>query len=63
MFHQWKKEEVRYSDRPWTKDDIAVFEDTILSQKKQGAELRAVHDKLPNHTMPEIVRFYGQWKK
>lgn len=63
VFNQWKKEETRYTDRIWTKDEIAVFEDTILSQKKQGAELRAVHDRLPTRTMPEIVRFYGHWKK
>jgi hypothetical protein len=60
---QWKKQETRYTDRPWSAEEIAVFEETILAQKRHGAELRAVMDRLVTRSMPGIVRFYGHWKK
>ena len=28
-----------------------------------GAELRAVREEVTSRTMPEVVRFYGHWKK
>ncbi|KIK96767.1 hypothetical protein PAXRUDRAFT_825597 [Paxillus rubicundulus Ve08.2h10] len=56
---KWKKGEVRYTDREWTAEEVAAFEDGILVH---GAELRAVHDEICTRAMPEVVRFYGHWK-
>lgn len=39
---------------------MAAFEDGILIH---GAELRAVRDEIGSRTMPEVVRYYGHWKK
>lgn len=57
---QWKKGEVRYTDREWTAEEVAAFEDGILLH---GPELRAVRDEVGTRTVPEVVRFYGHWKK
>ena len=57
---QWKKGETRYTDREWTVEEVAAFEDSILLH---GPELRAVRDEVGTRTMPEVVRFYGHWKK
>jgi hypothetical protein len=51
---------VCYTDKGWTDAEIAAFEDGIL---QFGAELRMVHEELHTRTMPEVVRFYGHWKK
>ncbi|KAF9224072.1 hypothetical protein BS17DRAFT_780421 [Gyrodon lividus] len=56
---KWKKGETRYTDREWTAEEVAAFEDGILVH---GAELRAVRDEVGTRTMPEVVRFYGHWK-
>jgi len=63
IFYQWKKQETRYTDRPWSLDEIRLFEDIIYAQKKHGAELRAVMDMILTRSMPEIVRYYCHWKK
>jgi hypothetical protein len=39
---------------------MAAFEDGILIH---GAELRAIRDEIGTRTMPEVVRYYGHWKK
>lgn len=39
---------------------MAAFEDAIMAH---GAELRLVQEEVPARTMPEVVRFYGHWKK
>lgn len=57
---QWKKHEHPYTDREWTRDEINAFEDAILTH---GAELRAVREEVATRSMPEVVRFYGLWKK
>lgn len=57
---QWKKGETRYIDREWTAEEVAAFEDGILHH---GPELRAVRDEVGTRTVPEVVRFYGRWKK
>lgn len=57
---KWKRGETRYVDKDWNPDEIAAFEDGILLH---GAELRAVRDEVGTRTMPEVVRFYGHWKK
>lgn len=57
---QWKKYESRYTDRAWTPQEMAAFEDGILIH---GAELRAVRDEIGSRAMPEVVRYYGHWKK
>jgi hypothetical protein len=57
---KWKKQETAYTDKEWTRDEIAAFEDAILTY---GAELRAVRDEIATRSMPEVVRFYGHWKK
>jgi len=57
---QWKKNETPYKDREWSPDEIAVFEDAVIALK---AELRAVRDEVGTRSMPEVVRFFGHWKK
>ena len=39
---------------------MAAFEDAI---SMHGAELRAVREEVGTRPMPEVVRFYGHWKK
>ncbi|EIW75100.1 hypothetical protein CONPUDRAFT_112361 [Coniophora puteana RWD-64-598 SS2] len=56
---KWKRGETRYTDRPWSPDEVAAFEDGIMAH---GAELRAVCEEVATRPMPEVVRFYGQWK-
>lgn len=61
MMVQWKKnQQVRYTDRDWSKEEIVAFEDAISIH---GAELRAVREEVASRTMPEVVRFYGHWKR
>ncbi|KAH9945765.1 hypothetical protein B0H21DRAFT_860461 [Amylocystis lapponica] len=56
---KWKKAETRYMDREWTDQEVAAFEDAILTH---GAELRPVRDEVGTRSMYEVVRFYGHWK-
>lgn len=57
---KWKKHETSYLEHKWTRDEVAAFEDGILVH---GAELRAIFEEMGTRTMPEVVRFYGHWKK
>ena len=57
---QFNRNETRYTDKDWAPDEIAAFEDAI---GMHGAELRAVREEVSTRTMPEVVRFYGHWKK
>ena len=57
---QFKKNETRYTDKEWGADEVAAFEDAI---SMHGAELRAVREEVGTRPMPEVVRFYGHWKK
>jgi hypothetical protein len=57
---QWKKHETRYTDLPWNDAQIAAFEAGIA---QYGAELRSVREEVGTRSMPEVVRFYGKWKK
>lgn len=52
--------EKAYIDEPWTRDEVVAFEDAI---QLHGAELRAVRDEVVSRSMPEVVRFYGHWKR
>ncbi|KAK2464013.1 hypothetical protein APHAL10511_003957 [Amanita phalloides] len=56
---KWKKQETSCLDREWIRDEIAAFEDGILTH---GAELRAVREEIGTRSMPEVVRYYGHWK-
>ncbi|KAL1941284.1 hypothetical protein VTO73DRAFT_7496 [Trametes versicolor] len=56
---KWKKSETRYTDKEWSAEEVAAFEDAI---QVHGAELRAVRDEVGTRSMPEVVRFYGHWK-
>ncbi|KAJ7066423.1 hypothetical protein C8F01DRAFT_981507 [Mycena amicta] len=56
---KWKRIETRYTDRPWSPEEIAAFEDALAAH---GAELRAVRDEVPTRSIYEVVRFYGHWK-
>ncbi|KAF9560108.1 hypothetical protein CPC08DRAFT_708307 [Agrocybe pediades] len=56
---KWKKTETPYTDKEWSRSEIAAFEDGI---QQHGAELRAVRDEVSTRSMPEVVRFYGHWK-
>jgi hypothetical protein len=47
-------------DRMWLNDEIELFENAIFVH---GAELRAVRDNVATRSIPEVVRFYGHWKK
>jgi hypothetical protein len=47
-------------DKKWCDEEILAFEDAI---QYHGAELRAVRDEVVTRSMPEVVRFYGHWKK
>ena len=57
---QFNRNDTRYTDKDWAPDEIAAFEDAI---QMHGAELRAVREEVGTRTMPEVVRFYGHWKK
>lgn len=57
---QWKTTETRYADREWDDDEMAAFEDAVLTH---GAELRTVRDEVGTRTIYEVVRYYGHWKK
>ncbi len=59
-FTQWTKQEAPFRDEEWTREEIITFEDAIMHH---NAELRAVRDEVVTRTMPEVVRFYGHWKK
>ncbi|RPD53362.1 hypothetical protein L227DRAFT_581377 [Lentinus tigrinus ALCF2SS1-6] len=56
---KWAKNETRYTDKEWTQNEVAAFEDAI---QMHGAELRAVREEVGSRPMPEVVRFYGHWK-
>ncbi|KAH9893367.1 hypothetical protein C8Q73DRAFT_696721 [Cubamyces lactineus] len=56
---KWKKAETRYTDKDWSAEEVAAFEDAI---QMHGAELRAVREEVGTRPMPEVVRFYGHWK-
>ncbi|KAJ7931676.1 PHD-zinc-finger like domain-containing protein [Mycena leptocephala] len=56
---KWKRHETRYTDKEWSVEEIAAFEDGIAAH---GPELRAVRDEIPTRTIYEVVRFYGHWK-
>lgn len=58
--HQWKTHPTRYTDKEWSKEEITTFEEAIQAH---GAELRSVRDEVVTRTMPEVVRFYGHWKR
>lgn len=58
--YQWKTTETRYADRVWDDDEMAAFEDAVLTH---GAELRTVRDEVGTRTIYEVVRYYGHWKK
>ena len=60
IFPQWKKFETAYTDKSFSHEEVVAFEDAIALH---GPELRAARDEVPNRSMPEIVRFYGHWKK
>lgn len=47
-------------DKEWTMEEVLAFEDAI---QHHGAELRAVRDEVGSRSMPEVVRFYGHWKR
>ena len=57
---QFNRNDTRYTDKDWAPDEIAAFEDAI---GMHGAKLRAVREEVGTRTMPEVVRFYGHWKK
>ncbi|KAN0109125.1 hypothetical protein V8E52_009647 [Russula decolorans] len=56
---KWKASETRYADREWDSDEMAAFEDAVLTH---GAELRTVRDEVGTRTIYEVVRYYGHWK-
>ncbi|KAF7370427.1 Lid2 complex component snt2 [Mycena sanguinolenta] len=56
---KWKRYETRYTDKEWSVEEIAAFEDAIAAH---GPELRAVRDEVVGRTIYEVVRFYGHWK-
>ncbi|KDQ26518.1 hypothetical protein PLEOSDRAFT_1105423 [Pleurotus ostreatus PC15] len=58
-YEKWKKNETRYTDKEWSKEEKYAFEEGIFSY---GAELRAVRDEVGTRQMPEVVRYYGHWK-
>ncbi|KAJ6619944.1 hypothetical protein B0H10DRAFT_1912520 [Mycena sp. CBHHK59/15] len=56
---KWKRHDNRYTDKEWSIEEIAAFEDAIAAH---GPELRAVRDEVVTRSMAEVVRFYGHWK-
>ncbi|KAJ7781909.1 hypothetical protein DFH07DRAFT_949600 [Mycena maculata] len=56
---KWKKHETRYTDKEWSVEEVAAFEDAIAAH---GPELRAVRDEIGTRSIYEVVRFYGHWK-
>ncbi|KAJ7117733.1 hypothetical protein C8R44DRAFT_626844 [Mycena epipterygia] len=56
---KWKRHETRYTDKEWSVEEIAAFEDAIAAH---GPELRAVRDEVVGRSVYEVVRFYGHWK-
>lgn len=59
-YEKWKKNETRYTDKEWSKEEKYAFEEGIFMH---GAELRAVREEVGTRQMPEVVRYYGHWKK
>lgn len=57
---KWKKSETRYTDREWNDEEASAFTQAV---QEYGGELRLVRDDIPTRTMPEIVRYFGKWKK
>ena len=57
---QWKKDELLFMDKEWSEKEILAFEDAI---QRHGAELCAIRDEVVTRSMPEVVRFYGHYKK
>ena len=57
---QFRKIEIPWTDKEWNREEVVAFEDAI---SQHGAELRAVRDEVATRSMPEVVRFYGHWKK
>ena len=53
---------VYYDSQPGVKHPL---EGTVggPEQTSNRAELRAVREEIGTRTMPEVVRFYGHWKK
>ena len=49
-----------FTDRAWSREEILAFEDAIALH---GPELRAAKEEVPHRSMPEVVRFFGHWKK
>ncbi|KAJ6519015.1 hypothetical protein C8R45DRAFT_1116957, partial [Mycena sanguinolenta] len=56
---KWKRYETRYTDKEWSVEEVAAFEDAIAAH---GPELRAVRDEVVGRSIYEVVRFYGHWK-
>ncbi|KAJ7255431.1 PHD-zinc-finger like domain-containing protein [Mycena haematopus] len=56
---KWKRHETRYTDKEWSVEEVAAFEDAIAAH---GPELRAVRDEVVGRSIYEVVRFYGHWK-
>jgi hypothetical protein len=54
-------QEARYFDREWSDDEIRAFEQSIRAHG--GAEMRVMQRDVRTRTIPELVRFYGRWKK
>lgn len=57
---QWSEDRDRYTDKVWTPEEKHAFDDGIA---QYGAELRPVRDEVGTRSMPEVVRYYGLWKK
>ncbi|KAF7308348.1 Zinc finger protein 1 [Mycena chlorophos] len=56
---KWKRTETRYTDKPWSLEEVAAFEDGLAVH---GPELRAIREEVPTRSIYEVVRFYGHWK-
>ncbi|KAJ7504211.1 hypothetical protein B0H11DRAFT_2154460 [Mycena galericulata] len=49
---KWKKHETRYTDKEWSVEEIAAFEDAIAAH---GPELRAVRDEVVTRSIYEVA--------
>lgn len=51
----------RFYDKEWTEEEVKLFEKGL--EYHHGAELGLIKGEIKTRSVPEIVRFYGHWKK
>lgn len=61
LIWQWQRMDSRFYDKEWTEEEVKLFEKGL--EYHHGAELGLIKGEIKTRSVPEIVRFYGHWKK